>query len=125
MSTHPPTNDSAHHAITVTLAQYLAGCAAGKSALMQPAFHAQARFCGQVGAKTIVAPIQALFDATDRGGPSPDMRAQIGAIDIAGSAATARVEIEGLNGHRYTDLFTLLKIGEEWKLMCKTFHQGT
>jgi hypothetical protein len=30
---------------------------------------------------------------------------------------------DGWNGHRYTDLLTLLKANEEWKIMNKVFHE--
>ena len=34
----------------------------------------------------------------------------------------ARLEIDNWTGHRFTDLFTLLKVDGEWKIMNKVFH---
>ncbi len=33
-----------------------------------------------------------------------------------------RLELDNWTGHRYTDLFTLLKVDGEWKIMNKVFH---
>jgi len=36
--------------------------------------------------------------------------------------ATARLELDDWTGYRFTDLFTLLKIDGQWKIMSKVFH---
>jgi hypothetical protein len=33
-----------------------------------------------------------------------------------------RLELDNWTDHRYTDLFTLLKVDGEWKIMNKVFH---
>ena len=45
-----------------------------------------------------------------------------GATFIFGTIATARVEADNWTRHRFTDLFTLLKVDGEWKIMNKVFH---
>ncbi|MCZ6822573.1 MAG: nuclear transport factor 2 family protein [Deltaproteobacteria bacterium] len=43
-------------------------------------------------------------------------------IDLIDTAATVRLELDDWTGHRFTDLFTLLKVDGEWKIMSKVFH---
>ncbi len=43
-------------------------------------------------------------------------------IETCGTIAVARLEIDNWTGHRFTDLFTLLKVDGEWKIMNKVFH---
>jgi len=46
-------------------------------------------------------------------------------IDIAATIATVRLELDNWTGTNYTDLFTLLKIEGQWKIMNKVFHIRT
>ncbi len=43
-------------------------------------------------------------------------------IDVIETVATVRLELDNWTGNRFTDLFTLLKIDGEWKIMNKVFH---
>ena len=52
----------------------------------------------------------------------PDWKQKIADIDIIGSIATVRLEIDNWTGHKFTDLFTLLKVDGEWKIMNKVFY---
>ena len=51
--------------------------------------------------------------------------ARIASIDLVGSVATVRLELDDWTGDRFTDLFTLLKVDGEWKIMNKVFHLHT
>nr|MCH9765793.1 nuclear transport factor 2 family protein [Alphaproteobacteria bacterium] len=51
-----------------------------------------------------------------------DLVAKIGAIDVVGSTATVRLELDDWTGHKFTDFFTLLKVDGRWKIMNKVFH---
>jgi hypothetical protein len=42
-------------------------------------------------------------------------------IDVEGTAATARIEIDNWTGHRFTDFFTLVKIDGRWLILNKVF----
>jgi hypothetical protein len=33
-----------------------------------------------------------------------------------------RLELDNWTGHRFTDMFTLLKVDGEWKIISKVFH---
>ena len=89
---------------------------------MKPAFHADATVFGYVGADLFAGPIQGLFDWNDQNGPATEIQARIVSIETCGTVAVARLEADNWTGHRFTDLFTLLKVDGEWKIMSKVFH---
>jgi hypothetical protein len=68
-------------------------------------------------------PIQKLFDSVSNDTPASGLQARMVSIDIVDTIAAVRVELENWNGYRYTDFFTLLKTGGEWKILNKAFHQ--
>ncbi len=61
----------------------------------------------------------------DENGPATDIVTKIARIDIEGSIATARLELDNWTGHKFTDFFTLLKVDSEWKIMNKIFRLHT
>ena len=101
---------------------YIDGAVAGKGDDMRPAFHKDATIFGYVGSDLFAGPIQQLFEWTDANGPSPELNVQIVHVSRTDTAATARLELDNWVGNRFTDLFTLLKVGGEWKIMNKVFH---
>ena len=121
-SSTTPTTVTEYDAITKTIQHYLDGARSGKGADMKPAFHKDATVYGYVGPDLFAGPVQGLFDWNDQNGPAAEMEARIASIDITGTVATARVEVDNWTGHRFTDLFTLLKVDGEWKVMNKVFH---
>ena len=84
---------------------------------MKPAFHAAATVFGYVGPDLFAGPIQNLFDWNDENGPATELEARIAGIDITGSIATVRLELDNWTGHRFTDMFTLLRVDGEWKII--------
>ena len=113
---------SEHDAIAEAIQPYINGARTGKGDDMKPAFHPDATIFGYIGADLFAGPIQKLFDWHDENGPATDLEAQIAGIDLADTAATVRLELDDWTGHRFTDLFTLLKVDGEWKIMNKVFH---
>ena len=109
-------------AITEVLQHYINGAMSGRGDEMKPAFHKDATVFGYVGADLFAGPIQQLFAWNDENGPATELQTQIASIDIVGTVATVRVELDNWTGHRFTDLFTLLKVDDEWKIMNKVFH---
>ncbi len=90
---------------------------------MQPAFHQDATIFGYAEGDLFAGPIQMLFDYVDDDDPATGLQARIVSIDVVDTIAAVRLELENWNGHRYTDLFTLLKVDGVWKIMNKVFHQ--
>ncbi len=110
-----------HDAISKTLQHYIDGTRSGNGDDMKPAFHKDATIFGYAGADLFGGPIQQLFDWSDENGPAAELQAQVASIDLAGTVAIVRLELTNLNGARYTDMFTLLKVDGEWKIISKVF----
>ena len=121
--TNTPTVASEHDAITKTIQHYIDGAKSGKGDDMKPAFHEDATIFGYVGTDLFAGPIEKLFAWNDENGPATGLEARIAGIDVADTVATVRLELENWTGSRFTDLFTLLKVDGEWKIMNKVFHQ--
>lgn len=116
-----------YDAIVKTMQLYIDGCKQGKSELMRPAFHPEASFFGYAGGQLAVgAPF--LFDWIDKNGPAPEIQPRFVSVDILDSIAVVRLEVDGWSGAqagsgvRMSDLFTLLKTPEGWKIIQKAFH---
>ncbi len=117
-----PTNMSEYDMIANVVQQYVDGAKSGSGDDMRPAFHKDATIFGYFGADLLAGPIQQLFDWNDENGPATELQARIASIDLIDTVATVRLELVDWTGHRFTDLFTLLKIDGEWKIMNKVFH---
>ena len=111
-----------HDAIARTIQTYIDGGKSGRGADMKPAFHTDATIFGYIGPDLFAGPIQGLFDWNDENGPAPDLIEKIASIDIEGTIATVRLELDNWTGHRFTDMFTLLKVDGEWKIISKVFY---
>ncbi len=111
-----------HRAIAKVVQHYIAGARSGRGDDMRPAFHEGATVFGYVGADLFAGPIEQLFAWNDANGPATRLQARVASIDLSGTVATVRLELDDWTGHRFTDLFTLLKVGGDWKIMNKVFH---
>ena len=120
--TNTANNVSEYDVITRVIQHYIDGARSGKGEDMKPAFHKDATIFGYVGADLFAGPIQQLFAWNDENGPATGLRAWVASIDLIDTVATVRLELDNWTGHRFTDLFTLLKIDGEWKIMNKVFH---
>ena len=117
-----PKKVSEYGEIAKVLQHYIDGAKSGRGDDMKPAFHKDATIFGYVGADLFAGPIQQLFDWNEENGPATGLQARIASIDLIDTVATVRLELDDWAGSRYTDLFTLLKVDEEWKIMNKVFH---
>ncbi len=117
-----PTNLSDYDAIAKTVQQYIDGAKSGRGADMKPAFHPEATIFGYIGDDLFAGPIQLLFDWNDQNGPATELQARFTSIDLIDTVATVRLELDNWTGHRFTDLFTMLRVDGEWKIMNKVFH---
>ena len=117
-----PTTVGEYGAIAKVVQHYIDGAKAGRGEDMKPAFHKDATIFGYVGADLFAGPIQQLFTWNDKNGPATGLQARIASIDLINTVATVRLELDNWTGHRFTDLFTLLKADGEWKITNKVFH---
>ncbi|HZN07050.1 MAG TPA: nuclear transport factor 2 family protein [Pyrinomonadaceae bacterium] len=122
LSTVATTSLSDYDAIRETIQHYIAGGKTGNTAEMKLAFHKDASIFGYIGPDLLAGPIQQLFDWNDQNGAAKELEGRIVSIDLVGSVATARIELDNWSGHRFTDFFTLLKVDGEWKVMNKVFY---
>jgi len=113
---------SEKEAIERTIKTYIKGGISGRSDEMKPAFHDGATIYGYIGPDLFGGPIQGLYDWNDSNGPAADLKPEIASIDIEGSIATVRLELDNWTGHKFTDMFTLLKTDGEWKIISKVFY---
>ena len=117
-----------YDAIVTTLEHYINGLRAGNSELMRPSFHSDALLVGYVSGTLLFGPIQQLFDWVDANGSAPDIEPSFASIEIIESIAVVRLEIKQLSGKlagsgvHMSDLFSLIKIEEGWKISQKEFH---
>ncbi|MEW6129026.1 MAG: nuclear transport factor 2 family protein [Acidobacteriota bacterium] len=111
-----------YEAIANTIQQYINGGKSGRGDEMKPAFHSDATIFGYIGTDLFAGAIQGLFDWNDQNGPATELQGRIVSIDLFGTVATARLELDNWTGHRFTDMFTLLKVDGEWKIISKVFH---
>ena len=116
------TNQSEYDTIVKVVQQYIDGAKSGRGDDMKPAFHQDATIFGYAGADLFAGPIQQLFAWNDENGPATGLQTRIANIDVIGTVATVRLELDNWNAARYTDLFTLLKVNGMWKIMNKVFH---
>jgi len=114
---------SEYDAIQSTLSTYLNGAKSGKGADMKPAFVDNAIIYGYVGDELAFSgSIEGLFDWNDANGAATDVQPRITHVDMVGTIAQARVEAENWTGHKFTDMFTLIKLDDGWKITSKVFH---
>ena len=122
IKSNAPTELSEYDAITKTVQNYINGGRTGRTADMKLAFHPDATIFGYIGPDLFAGPIQGLFDWNDENGAAVELEGRITSIDLVETVATVRLELDNWTGHRFTDLFTLLKVDGEWKIMNKVFH---
>lgn len=111
-----------YDAIRETIQHYIQGGKTGNTEEMKLAFHEQATIFGYIGPDLFAGPIQGLFDWNDQNGAATELEGGVTSIDLVGTVATARIELDNWSGHRFTDFFTLLKVNGEWKVMNKVFY---
>lgn len=120
------TNISDYEAITSLITNhYLAGAILGKGSKMKPTFHDQASWFGYVGPDLVAGHIQTLFDWNDSNGAAKGLVYHLSKIEIVGTIANVRIELDNWTGNRFTDFFNLLKVDGDWKVMNKVFHLHT
>jgi hypothetical protein len=102
---------------------YFRGHATGDGENFRRAFHPDARLFfireGKVTQWTLEE-----YAGRASGKPAPDERERkrrIESIDITGNAATAKIVLD-YPAVTFTDYMSLLKIGDEWKIVNKTFY---
>jgi hypothetical protein len=126
----PPVNGYLveHDAITRTMHRYIAGARAGDGDLMRPAFHPSATISGYCQGVEYTGSVEHVFRWVTENGPAPNISPRFARIEIIESIAVVHLEVQGWSGKlaganaRASDVFTLLKWNNEWKITHKLFH---
>lgn len=118
-----PTYVQEYEAIVEVLNRYAEGNAKASGAAMKPAFHEKATIFGLDGPAVFGPEIEKLYAVIDSLEPSPGMRASYTRVEIAGTAASARVDSDDIAGSRYTDFLNLLKIDGKWTIVSKVYYR--
>jgi hypothetical protein len=117
-----------HDAITRTMHCYIAGARAGDSDLMRSAFHPSATISGYCQGVEYTGSIEHVFQWINENGPAPNINPRFARIEIIESIAVVHLEVQHWSGKlaganaRASDVFTLLKWNDEWKITHKLFH---
>lgn len=107
--------------IQETLTNYIEGTANGEPDRLRKAFHPDFNLYTVVGEDSL-----RVWDGQDyisgfKEGRKSNRIGRIISIDHENNAAIAKVEIVMPNRGVYTDYFLLLKLGEDWKIIHKTY----
>ena len=120
MATSPDDSDISR--IEAVMETYVEGGRSGSVETLRPIFHELATICGYVGPDLFAGPIEMFFDWHEENGAASGLKVLDTRIDIEGTAAGVRIELDDWTGHRFTDFFTLVKIGGDWQILSKVFY---
>lgn len=108
-------------AIEDLLNRYLDAARSGEESDFREVFREDATICGFVGDELFSTPIAGFYEWNNENGPAKDVTGETVSVDIAGTVATARMEVHNWTGHRFTDMFTMLKSDGVWGVVNKVF----
>jgi protease I len=114
---------SDEEAVTETLMNYLDGGTNGDTVKLNKAFHLSAsmRYIDNKTGEYKDVPIREFLNrAKANAGKKSDRKTKIVYTNISGTAAQARLEIDG-GTYKFHDYMNLLKINGEWKIVSKIF----
>ncbi|MFO7764100.1 MAG: nuclear transport factor 2 family protein [Wenzhouxiangellaceae bacterium] len=110
------------HQIERLMDAYVEGGRTGSVEALRPIFHPLATIFGYVGPDLFAGPIEMFYDWHADNGPAANLVAGDMRVDVEGTAASVRIELENWTGHRFTDFFTLVRIEGQWQIMSKVFY---
>lgn len=105
---------------------YTEGVHKGDIEMLKRAFHPRAMMYGASGSNVTMVEIQGLYDyiaaheAPSRTGEPH--QCFISSVQFDGNAAMVEVIEESLFGNDYTNYLQLLKIEEQWVIICKSYN---
>ncbi len=107
-------------AIRIPLDMYVNAAMQGDSKVAEPAFAKGATISHAENDTLSCAPIKELFAYYDVTGKQPASY-EIADISVAEDVAMVRIESK-FGDAEYSDMFTLVKDGSDWKIVAKAFH---
>lgn len=117
-----------HDAITRTMHLYIESAREGDGEIMRPAFHPEGTLSGYCQGVEYSGAVEHMFEWMTANGPSPKLDARFARIEIIESIAIVHLEVRHWGGKllgadaRTSDVFTLLRMTDGWKITHKAFH---
>lgn len=111
-------------AVKIPLENYLKGHETGNAEYMKKAFYTEGKLIFVRDGKYTTRTFEEYIAGMKDGKPAADeaqRKRWIESIDISGNAATAKIILD-YPTVKFTDYMTLLKIGDEWKIVNKSFY---
>jgi regulator of protease activity HflC (stomatin/prohibitin superfamily) len=110
-------------AARVPLENYIQGHATGNGEFMRKAFHTDAKVMSFRDGKILIMTAEE-FASRFNGKPAADeaqRKRRIESVEITGNAGSAKIVLD-YPTVIYTDYMSLLKVGDEWKIVNKVFY---
>nr|WP_314491748.1 nuclear transport factor 2 family protein [uncultured Chryseobacterium sp.] len=112
-------NQEQKEAILKPIDLYLEAGRKGDGNIAKPAFASTATMSWSEDGALKSVPIQALFDGFSAAEPM-EANYKLTTLDVEGDAAIVRIESQ-FGPDKYADMFTLVKDGNDWKIISKIF----
>lgn len=125
---NPTTYPAEYDRVVKPIEAYIDACRKGNSELMRAAFHPLASFIGYAPDGSVAQGTPFLYEWIDGNGPAPEIAPRYLSVDIIETIAIVRLEVYNWSGKlagsgvRMSDVFTVLKTPEGWKIIQKAFH---
>lgn len=106
--------------IVKAIDSYVEGGRQGSSEPARKGFAETATMSWSEDGKLVSVPIQTLFDGFDQWDPTPASY-EILSCEVAGDVAMVAIDSK-FGDACFTDMFTLVKDGYDWKIVSKVYH---
>lgn len=113
-------NEKEKNEIAQTIEYYIEGGRQANSKITAKAFSETATMSWSENGRLKSVPISVLYEIVDGGKPA-SASYQITNCNIESSIAIVRIESQ-FGDAKYTDMFSLVKDGSEWKIISKIYH---
>ena len=114
-------------AVRNVIERYVEG-SGGNADMLREVFHPDARMTGYFGGDLMLGTPDPFIDMV-KSAVTPEAavgyKAEIQSIEVRGQAATATLVETGFLGSDFTDFFQLIHDDQGWRIISKTFHQGS
>ncbi|MFM0047124.1 nuclear transport factor 2 family protein [Paraburkholderia sediminicola] len=109
--------------ILEVVGEYVKGLKVGNVDGLKRAFHENAVMYGFTDQGLLEGTIQNLYDYVKNYGDAPKIKTRFDVLHKTPTTAVVRVELENdaADGN-FTDYHSLIKVGNEWKIVAKLFH---
>ncbi len=114
------TSDPEFANIKKTIELYIKGSRQGDNSITAQAFAEGATLSGIYEGKFMLVPIQVLYDLVEKTG-SQEVNYEITSCSIEKDVAIVRLDAQ-FGTHKYTDMFTMVKDADRWKIISKVYH---